>query len=88
MSYPITHITVRDILPENKTIRIGEIYPIAPKVEDTSGLAFVHDDDRRGKRPLPPQPEEAEEEDLPEAKVVKRGRRPSVPKVAEVAETK
>lgn len=73
-AYPITHITVRDILPQNETIVIGHMYPVVPEAPvNTAGPLLTSDED--------------DDEDSREAKVVKRGRRPGA-KTSEVAETK
>ena len=82
MSYPITHVTVRDTLPPHPVMTIGHIYPIQQQQETVFSTI---------ERAVDEEEEEIErwEDDGgdTETKVIKprRGRRP---KAAETAETK
>lgn len=72
MSYPITHVTVKNTPPPRPVISVGRIFPI---VENEPEVIF-----RTAER-------DEEEESDTETKVVKRGR-PRQPKANEDAETK
>lgn len=75
MSYPITHVTVKDNPPPRQVISVGRIYPLYQEEPETvfRTVERVEEDEKSL--------EDAE------VKVVRRGRRPK-PAATEGAETK
>lgn len=78
MSYPISHVVVRDKQPPKRPVMtIGHIYPIVQNPEPEAVFTTIGRDDE----------DEKSFEDAETKVVKKRGRRPAV-RASEVAETK